>query len=155
MNIVRLTKEFAFEMAHTLEGYDGACSQIHGHSYRFFVTVIGSPINDHSNPKNGMVMDFGVLKAIVGRTIIDHYDHTLVIRRTDANQDLIKSLKANYRRIEVVDYQPTCENMIARFAKMLIDELPSGVKLYSLKMHETATSFAEWYSSDNITDSLG
>lgn len=149
MSIIRLTKEFSFEMAHTLEGYDGACSQIHGHSYRLYVTVIGTPRSDESDPKNGMVMDFGVLKSIVGRTIVDRYDHTLVIRRTQANSSLVDNLTGHYQRIEVVDYQPTCEIMIARFAEMLMSELPAEVKLHSLKMHETATSFAEWYRCDN------
>jgi 6-pyruvoyltetrahydropterin/6-carboxytetrahydropterin synthase len=27
--------------------------------------------------------------------------------------------------------------------------LPPGVKLHSLKLYETASSFAEWYASDN------
>lgn len=152
MSRIRLTKEFSFEMAHTLEGYDGACSQIHGHSYRLFVTVIGTPLNDDTNPKNGMVMDFGVLKAIVGRTIVDRYDHALVVRATEQNSEVIKVLCGHYQRIEVVDYQPTCENMIARFAEILMAELPLGVQLHSLKMHETATSFAEWFYSDNATE---
>ena len=41
MAVIRLTKEFSFEMAHTLDGYDGPCREIHGHSYRLFVTVKG------------------------------------------------------------------------------------------------------------------
>lgn len=149
MSRVRLTKEFSFEMAHSLEGYDGACSQIHGHSYRLFVTVIGEPVCDDTNPKNGMVMDFGILKSIVGRTIVERYDHAFVIRATACNESLLEALRSHYHRVEVVDYQPTCENMIARFAAEIAAQLPKGVELFSLKMHETATSFAEWYASDN------
>ena len=66
MSRIRVTKEFSFEMAHMLEGYDGPCSEIHGHSYRLFVTVAGTPCSDPQNPKYGMVIDFGVLKRIVG-----------------------------------------------------------------------------------------
>ena len=147
---IRLTKEFSFEMAHALFGYDGACSQIHGHSYRLFVTIIGEPVNDHSNPKNGMVMDFGILKGVVNRHLIDKYDHSLVLRRSDDNEQLLTALTQSFENIEIVDYQPTCENMISRFAATLERELPIGVKLHSLKMHETATSYAEWFSEDNI-----
>lgn len=150
MSKIRLTKEFSFEMAHTLEGYDGACSQIHGHSYRFFVTVIGEPLDEQTNPKNGMLIDFGLLKAIVNRTIIERYDHTLVIRQTENNKEFIDTLKSHYNRIETVDYQPTCENMISRFAEMISAELPPRVLLHSLKMHETASSYAEWHRQDNI-----
>ena len=49
----------------------------------------------------------------------------------------------------MVDYQPTCENMLADFARRIAARLPEGVALHSLKLHETATSFAEWFAGDN------
>lgn len=149
MSVVRLTKEFSFEMAHSLSGYDGACREIHGHSYKLFVTVQGKPNDDPSDPKYGMVMDFGELKRIVGRLIVDRYDHALVIRRTTENGDAIDALRSLYHKIEICDYQPTCENMVSRFAEEIRRELPPGIELFSIKLHETATSFAEWYRSDN------
>ncbi len=149
MTIVRLTREFHFEMAHALEGYDGACSQIHGHSYRLMVTVRGMPLDDSASPKHGMLMDFGVLKGIVQRLIVDRYDHALVIRRTERNAALVECLTANFERIEQVDYQPTCENMVTRFAQSLLAELPAGVELFSLRLYETARSYAEWFAADN------
>lgn len=149
MSVVRLTKEFSFEMAHSLSGYDGACREIHGHSYKLFVTVQGKPNDDPSDPKYGMVMDFGELKRIVGGLIVDRYDHALVIRRTTENSDAIDALRSLYHKIEICDYQPTCENMVSRFAEEIRRELPPGIELFSIKLHETATSFAEWYRSDN------
>ena len=80
MAVIRLTKEFSFEAAHALDGYDGPCREIHGHSYRLFVTVKGTPAEDASNPKCGMVLDFGVLKRIVSEEIVSHFDHALVLR---------------------------------------------------------------------------
>lgn len=148
MSIIRLTKEFSFEMAHTLAGYDGPCSQIHGHSYRLFVTVIGEP-SEAPGPKTGMVLDFGILKHIVSQHIISHYDHALVIRATEVNREIVEALKVNFEKTVVVDYQPTCENMISRFAELIRKELPQGVWLHSLRLHETATSYAEWHASDN------
>ncbi len=146
--MIRLTKEFSFEMSHALEGYDGLCSQIHGHSYRLFVTVAGSPSADPADPKYGMVMDFGELKKIVNSLIISKYDHSLVLRRTPANSELIDVLSKNFSRVIVPDYQPTCENMIAHFAEMIAAALPARVSLHSLRLHETATSFAEWFAED-------
>jgi len=96
-----------------------------------------------------MVMDFGELKRIVGRLIVDRYDHALVVRRTAENSNAIDALRLLYNKIEVCDYQPTCENMVSRFAEEIGRELPSGIQLFSIKLHETATSFAEWYRSDN------
>ncbi len=149
MAVIRLTKEFSFEAAHALEGYDGLCREIHGHSYRLFVTVKGRPSSDDSNPKCGMVMDFGVLKRIVGDEIIARLDHALVLRRSETNAPLLEVLGARFSNVITVDYQPTCENMLADFAARISARLPEGVALHSLRLHETATSFAEWYAEDN------
>lgn len=153
MSVIRITKEFSFETAHALDGYDGACRQVHGHSYRLFVTVAGTPAEDPSDPKYGMVMDFGDLKRIVGRLVVDRYDHALVLRRTPENARLYEAMRGRFGKVELVDYQPTCENMIARFAADIAGELPPGVRLHHIKLHETATSFAEWYASDNVRES--
>ena len=64
-SIIRVTREFTFEMAHVLRNYDGPCRNVHGHSYRLFVTIAGTPIDNSDNPKNGMVIDFSELKNIV------------------------------------------------------------------------------------------
>lgn len=144
MSNIRLTKEFRFEMAHTLDGYDGACSQIHGHSYRLFVTVEGRPVDCKGNPKDGMMVDFGIIKHIVSEQIVAPLDHSFVIRRTEDNTDLIEVLLRHYTNIHVVDYQPTSENMLLDFASRLTRAFPEGVRLAAMKLYETATSSAEW-----------
>lgn len=149
MAIIRLTKEFSFEAAHALEGYDGACREVHGHSYRLFVTVRGCPSCDGNDPKCGMVMDFGVLKRIVGEQIVGRLDHAFVMRRTAQSEALCQALRGRFDRIVLVDWQPTCENMLADFADRLRAALPPHVRLHSLRLHETATSFAEWFAEDN------
>jgi 6-pyruvoyltetrahydropterin/6-carboxytetrahydropterin synthase len=147
MNI-RITKEFKFEMAHALPGYDGLCKNIHGHSYELLVTVAGSPITDVSSPKLGMVMDFGDLKRIVRSTIVDKFDHSLVLR-SDTDEVLLESLRKNYDRIILLGYQPTSELMIADFAGRIKEKLPEGISLKYLLLRETVTSYAEWYAEDN------
>ena len=108
MTKIRLTKEFSFEAAHLLEGYDGACREIHGHSYRLFVTVRGVPVCDGRNPKLGMVMDFGQLKRIVGEEVVQRLDHAFVMRRTPAGEAFAEALGTRFERIVCVDYQRTC-----------------------------------------------
>ena len=147
--MIHLTKEFSFESAHALWGYDGKCREIHGHSYRLFVTVKGEPIADEQSPKLGMVMDFGELKAIVAREITDRLDHSFVMRRTEQAEALAAAMGSQFTNVVLVDYQPTCENMLIDFAARLKAALPDGVTLHSLRLHETATSFAEWYSDEN------
>lgn len=150
MSRIRVTKEFSFEMAHVLEGYDGPCSEIHGHSYRLFVTVAGTPSRNADDPKCGMVIDFGVLKGIVGRNIVDVYDHSLLIRRTPDNGKLIETLSERFAKMQALDFQPTCENLASLFAAIIAPLLPEGTQLFSLRLHETATSYAEWFAEDNL-----
>ncbi|MFI3270274.1 MAG: 6-carboxytetrahydropterin synthase [Rikenellaceae bacterium] len=150
MTKIRLTKEFSFEAAHALERYDGACKHIHGHSYRLFVTVRGVPERAEGSAKFGMVLDFGELKRIVNEQIISRLDHALVLRQSELSLKVVEKIGSIYTNIILTDYQPTCENMLADFAARISAELPQSVSLYSLKLHETATSFAEWYAEDNL-----
>ncbi|MDR1671188.1 MAG: 6-carboxytetrahydropterin synthase [Alistipes sp.] len=142
--MILITKEFSFEMAHALEDHDGACSRIHGHSYRLWVTVGGTPLADSASPKQGMVVDFGDLKRIVGEAIISRFDHAFVVRRTAANSALVDAMAAHYQGVHIVDWQPTSENLVAHFVELLTPRMPAGVTLHTLKLSETATSFAEY-----------
>lgn len=147
MQTIRLTKEFKFEMAHALKGYDGLCRNIHGHSYELLVTVKGIPVTDTASAKLGMVMDFGDLKKIVRAHIVDEFDHALVLNRESAN-DVLPGAEMFGRTI-FVDYQPTSENMLIDFAARLQEQLPSHVQLHHLLLRETVTSYAEWFAEDN------
>ena len=62
---IRITKEFDFEAAHALDGYNGKCKDIHGHSYHLKLTFIGSPKSNLRLSDCGMVVDFGDIKKIV------------------------------------------------------------------------------------------
>ncbi len=147
MQVIRITKEFKFEMAHALKGYDGLCRNIHGHSYELLVTISGIPVSDTDSTKLGMVMDFGDLKKIVRRSIIDEFDHALVLNRESA-EDFNMDAEMFGRTI-LVDYQPTSENMIIDFAERIKPLLPENIKLHHMLLRETVTSYAEWFASDN------
>jgi 6-pyruvoyltetrahydropterin/6-carboxytetrahydropterin synthase len=147
-SMIRVTKEFPFEMAHVLWNYDGPCRNVHGHSYRLFVTLSGIPADEPENPKNGMVIDFTDLKGIVKREIVNVFDHAVVVSRRFDKEKLEMFTKL-FGNTVVVDYQPTCENLVSDFAERITLHLPAGVKLHSLKLYETATSYAEWFASDN------
>lgn len=148
MDKVRVTKEFSFEMAHALWNYDGACKNIHGHSYRLFVTIKGEPITDENHVKFGMVMDFKDLKSIVNKHVVDVLDHSLVVF-SNAEGDTLAQVRKMYEKVYVFDFQPTCENLVIHIASTITPKLPPYLSLYSVKLYETATSYAEWYASDN------
>lgn len=149
MSNIRITKRFSFETGHALYGYDGKCKNVHGHSYHLDVTVIGTPISDNTHVKYGMVIDFGDLKKIVNEEIVDVFDHVTVFNKNTPHLEIAKELQKRGSSVLLVDYQPSSEMMVIDFAKRITPRLPQNIILHSLKLQETATSFAEWFASDN------
>lgn len=149
MGNIRITKQFNFETGHALYGYDGKCRNVHGHSYKLSVTVIGNPITDTGHVKLGMVIDFSDLKKIVKEEIVDIFDHATVFNKNTPHIELAKELMERGHNVILADYQPTSENMVIDFAAKIKARLPVGIQLHSLKLQETDTSFAEWFASEN------
>lgn len=143
---IRITKEFSFEGAHALKGYDGKCSHIHGHSYRLAVTVMGEPIEEENSPKKGMVIDFTDLKKIVSEKIIEKLDHALILVK---GAELTEEITRFYGNTVTVDFQPTSEMLTIHFAKILKEALPKSVTLVSVRLWETEKNYAEWRAEDN------
>ena len=143
---IRITKEFDFEAAHALDGYKGKCKDIHGHSYHLKMTFIGDPKEQTSLSDCGMVVDFGDIKNIVKTKILPLFDHRLVLRKDTR----FKELESINERIRLVNYQPTCENMLIEIVDIVQKNEPKGTKLVKGFLRETANSFAEWHLEDNL-----
>ena len=146
--VIRITKEFKFETGHALYGYDGLCKNVHGHSYKLSVTLLGTPITDPDHVKYGMVMDFSDLKKIVNETIVTPFDHATVLNVDSPHKELADTMEIRGHKIMRVQYQPTSEMMILDFAEKIKARLPEQLKLHHLILRETETSYAEWYASD-------
>ena len=144
--MIRITKEFKFEMAHALHGYDGLCKNIHGHSYKLWVTVKGEVRSENGHVKDGMVIDFAELKEIVKPEIIDKYDHSLVLNANSPHAQIDFSA---FEKVFYLPYQPTSENLVIAFATLIQLKMPKSITLCKVVLSETATSFAEWNLEDN------
>lgn len=120
-----VTKEFEFASSHNLRNYEGPCQRVHGHNYKLQVTVKSEKLN-----QQGMVIDFSDLKSIVKDIIFKKYDHM------------------HLNDVEPFDkLNPTAENMTSVFYNMINTRLPENVKVHSIKIWETSTSFAEYKES--------
>jgi 6-pyruvoyltetrahydropterin/6-carboxytetrahydropterin synthase len=145
---VRVSKQFNFEMAHALYGYDGPCRNIHGHTYHLRVTIKGFPITDDSDVKLGMVMDFGNLKKVVMEEIISIYDHALVL---NDSAPYVKNelLTSEFEKVFTVPFQPTCENLMLMFLEKIRPYFTGDLELVGVELRETPTSYADWRLEDN------
>lgn len=146
MKTIRITKQFKMEMAHALYGYDGLCKNIHGHSYRLWVTLRGPVLDEPGHEKDGMVLDFGLLKRLVKPHIIDKYDHSFVLNANSSHANIDLSA---FEKVYLLPYQPTSENLVNDFVSIIKNQLPDNIELYKVVLSETANSFAEWCLDDN------
>lgn len=145
---IRVTKQFGFEMSHALLNYDGLCRSIHGHSYKLQITVTGEPMQEPGHSKDGMVIDFSILKKLLHENIVSPLDHSLMINQ-EAPVDKLNALGQMYERHHVVPFQPTTENLVVYIAEKVQPLLPEHIQLFSVRLFETSSSFAEWYAADN------
>jgi 6-pyruvoyltetrahydropterin/6-carboxytetrahydropterin synthase len=145
---LKITKLFTIEMGHALLGHDGQCHNIHGHSYKLYVTLRGTPLQQSGHPKDGMIIDFTDLKEIVQKQILQHFDHALVLNQ-HASEDLRAMLTGHFEKVRITPFQPTCENLLLHFVDLLDKNLPGDVTLHQVRLDETASSFAEWCREDD------
>lgn len=137
---ISIYKEFSFEAAHALDGYDGKCKNIHGHSYQLKIGVIGVPNDDKTSSTYGMVMDFTEIKALFKTKIEPLFDHRLLLHTNSRFKNLI----AEDTSVRYVPYQPTCENMLAEIVEICRQNLSGKVSVYNVILRETSSSYAEW-----------
>ena len=62
---------------------------------------------------------------------------------------MAKLLSDRGHHVILVDYQPTSEMMVIDFAERIQSRLPKNIQLFSIKLQETETSFAEWFANEN------
>ncbi len=144
---MQLTKIFHFEMAHAIYGYNGACKNLHGHSYELHVTVLSNCFQEQFIPAPGFIIDFKEIKRVVERMIIDALDHKVVLSR-----DFIKGNAplALIENLVLWEMEPTAENILLYIRQVLQEAFPTETKLVKLKLHETKDSYAEWINANTF-----
>ena len=137
----RVSKEFSFDMAHLLDGHDGKCQNLHGHTYKLQVEVAGDLLVDGA--KKSMVMDFSDLKAVVKKAILEPMDHAFIYDQTSERASKIAMLLQELQsKTFGVNFRTTAEEM-ARFIFQRLkydEELP----ISAIRLWETPTSFCEY-----------
>lgn len=142
MNDVRVCKIFTFDSAHQLIGHDGKCANVHGHTYKLEVVVKGPVFGAENEAKEGFVIDFGDLKKIVKAHVVDKLDHAFIAA---GNEPVLETLRATGSKIAELGFRTTAENMCMYIAHALRQ---TGLPIYSIRLWETGTSYAEVLASD-------
>jgi 6-pyruvoyltetrahydropterin/6-carboxytetrahydropterin synthase len=139
---VSVCKIFTFDAAHQLIGHKGKCSNLHGHTYKLEVVLKGRPSVQEGDSDEGFVIDFSDIKALVQELLIDHLDHAFL---ATGNEPVLETLKATGSKIALLSFRTTAENLSSYAAYQLKQ---AGLPLYSVKLWETPTSWAEVLAED-------
>ncbi len=146
MSKLLVTKKFTLDFAHALDGYDGPCRNIHGHTYHLEISVLGRVCRKEQSTKTGMVVDFKHLKKLVHDCIEADFDHALVLNgSSEKHRKMATELGNQFNKIVMLESQPTCENILLEFK----NRIEPGIRnfqgiLYEIKLQETPTSSATW-----------
>lgn len=137
----KTAKQFTFDMAHMLDGHDGKCQNLHGHTYILQVEISGSL--HESGAKRGMVMDFADLKDIVKYHILDKMDHAFIYdtnsQRESQVADLLNQLNSKTYGIPT---RTTAEAMAQHIYQTLQQQAALPVSL--VRLWETPSSYCEY-----------
>lgn len=140
-----ITKIFYFELAHAIEGYSGACKDIHGHSYELHVTVSGMEAKEDYFPNTGFFLDFKELKLQVAESILKKLDHKLVLSK---NYILNHPEIGSHENLVVLEAEPSAENLLIYIRRILKEALSPAIKLFELKLFETKDSYTRWIDNN-------
>ncbi|KGQ35494.1 6-carboxy-5,6,7,8-tetrahydropterin synthase [Gallibacterium anatis] len=139
--MLKVAKEFSFDMAHLLDGHDGKCQNLHGHTYKLQVIVSGE--TENSGAKKGMVIDFADLKRAVNELIISPMDHAFIYDQSSERETKIAQLLQQLNsKTFALPMRSTAENLAQFIFQRLQENV--GFHLHSVRLWETPTSFAEY-----------
>ena len=137
-----LTAEESFDGAHFLAGYEGKCSNLHGHRWRVILKIKTDALQNEGQQR-GMVVDFGDVKDALKKEA-DFFDHTLIYEEGSLKETTVEALKSEEFLMRVVPFRPTAEN----FSKYFYDKFTGyGFNVAEVTVYETPNNCAS-YSED-------
>ncbi len=134
-----LTTEHSFDSAHFLFGYEGKCSNIHGHRWRVVVKIKKESL-EQSGQLRGMIVDFSDLKKDV-KEMVDFHDHSFIYEEGSLKEKTIEALNEEGFRMICVPFRPTAEN----FSKYFYDWIKNkGYLVSEVMVYETPNNCATY-----------
>ncbi len=129
--------EQSFDSAHFLAGYEGKCSNLHGHRWRVIAEVCSGKLREEGQLR-GMVTDFGDIKEDL-KELADAYDHAFIYERDSLRESTLKALREEQFHLIEVPFRPTAENFARHFYGLLKEK---GYQMKAVEVYETPNNCA-------------
>jgi len=142
---MRISKTIEWDMGHRVMNHYSKCKNLHGHRYKAEICLEGDLVSKTGDSSEGMVIDFGYVKELSMKYVHDVLDHGFMV--WDKDKLLVNFFKKNTKQKHiVVPFVPTAENVALWVFKVLDkrfkDKYKTHLRLYSVKIWETPSSFA-------------
>lgn len=138
-----IRSECSFDSAHFLKGYDGKCSNLHGHRWRVIAELSAGELSREPQTR-GMLADFGDLKQAL-KKICDGLDHCLIYEKGSLREKTIEALREEEFRMVEVPFRPTAENL----AEYFFGEIAAkGFPVHRVEVYETPNNCAAYERTD-------
>ena len=131
-------RRMEFDAGHRVLRHESKCKHLHGHRY---VCLLHVKCERSEMDALGRVIDFGVVKDLVGRWIDNHLDHNMILHPEDPlmAEDVV-ALVGRHPFVMPADMpNPTAENIaqvILNAAKELIHKL-TAIRVCGIELYET------------------
>lgn len=127
----------SFDSAHFLKGYQGKCSNIHGHRWTIEVTVASDEVEEDGQIK-GMIVDFKTLKNDL-KDLADAFDHKFIIEEGSLKEKTKEALLEEKFAIVELPFRPTAENLAKYFYEKMEEK---EYQVVLVKVYETPNNCA-------------
>lgn len=143
--MITCTRRLEWDAMHRIPLHESKCRAFHGHRYAAEITCLAPELD-----ALGRVVDFGVVKELVGGWLDEHWDHTAILMRGDPEAlPLAEANERLGRPVYWLDVHPTAENIVAELARVARQILcGSGVDVVRIRLWETPNGSAEWTRDD-------
>lgn len=136
-----VTRIFGFDAGHRILNHESKCKHLHGHRYTAHVTVQGPELDEL-----GRVIDFGVLKELIGGWIDAKWDHNVLLHCRDPLVPYVQACSSGKEPFCMPD-NPTAENMakwLYKAAAGILVDLDKGLRCIRVRLYETPNCYADY-----------
>ena len=135
-----VSRKIHFCAGHRVLNHESKCANLHGHNYIVWVYATADNLD-----KLGRVIDFSVLKEIVGGWIDEHWDHTTILYKEDKELLAVQDKMSVNKPVFVADFNPTAENMANYLLEVICPKLLEGrgITVDKIVIFETENCSAE------------
>ncbi|MBI3285933.1 MAG: 6-carboxytetrahydropterin synthase QueD [Burkholderiales bacterium] len=144
--MLTITRKMEFDAGHRIPDHSSQCRNLHGHRYTLQITLTGDVVQKDGESDNGMIMDFGDIKALANEHLVNLWDHSFIVYEKDyIIKNFLEQLPGH--KTVIIDRVPTVENL-AQIAFDILkevyhDKFGRVLKLTKVTLYETPNCWAE------------